>query len=155
MYCLKIIKMKNVIALGLILLFVGSISAQDNKTSGPEISFEKLVHDFGKVTQGDKTEYDFRFTNSGKEPLVISDVRSSCGCTVPEWPRNPVLPGSSAVVKVKYNSSIVGVINKQVTIISNSTNSPTVLRIAGTVEKMPSEILPFQQETAAPVSVKK
>lgn len=136
-------------------LFIGFVSAQDNKSVTPEITFEKLVHDFGKVVQGDKTEHEFRFTNTGKEPLIISDVRSSCGCTVPEWPRNPVLPGASAFVKVKYNSNIVGTINKQVTIISNAANSPTVLRIAGSVDKMPSEILPFQQETAAPVSVKK
>lgn len=147
--------MKNVIISLLMFLFIGFVSAQDNKSVTPEITFEKLVHDFGKVVQGDKTEHEFRFTNTGKEPLIISDVRSSCGCTVPEWPRNPVLPGASAFVKVKYNSNIVGTINKQVTIISNAANSPTVLRIAGSVDKMPSEILPFQQETAAPVSVKK
>ncbi len=147
--------MKNIVLTMMIILMVGCVSAQDNKSSGPEISFDKLLHDFGNVIQGGKAEYEFRFTNTGKQPLIISDVRSSCGCTVPEWPRNPVLPGASAVVKVKYNSNIVGTINKQVTIISNALNSPTNLKIAGMVEKIPSEIMPFQQETAAPVSVKK
>ncbi len=135
----------------IIVFLVNIVFAQDAKQSSPEISFEKLVHDFGTVMQGDKTEYEFKFTNTGKEPLIISDVRSSCGCTVPEWPRNPILPGSSANVKVKYNSNIVGNINKQVTIISNAANSPTVLRIAGKVDKMPTEVLPFQQQNAAPV----
>ncbi len=126
--------------------------AQDSKQGGPEINFDKLVHDFGKIMQGDKAEYDFKFTNTGNEPLIISDVRSSCGCTVPEWPKSPILPGTSSSIKVKYNSNNVGLINKQVTIISNSVNSPTVLRIAGNVEKMPSEIMPFQQQTAVPAS---
>jgi hypothetical protein len=136
----------------LMFLFFFSGVAQDSKPNGPEITFDKLVHDFGKVIQGDKTEFDFKFSNTGKEPLIISDVRSTCGCTVPEWPKNPILPGSSANIKVKYNSTIIGNINKQVTIISNSSNSPTVLRIAGMVEKLPSEILPFQQQTAVPSS---
>jgi len=127
------------------------LKAQDSGQSSSEISFEKLVHDFGKVMQGDKAEYDFVFTNTGKVPLIVSDVKSSCGCTVPEWPRNPIMPGASATIKVKYNSNIIGVINKQVTIISNAANSPTVLRIAGSVDKMPGEILPFQQQSGAPV----
>jgi hypothetical protein len=147
--------MKKLMLLLLCVSSVGLLNAQDAKLSGPEISFDKLVHDFGNVFQGDKTEYDFKFINTGKEPLIISDVRSSCGCTVPEWPRNPILPGGSATIKVKYNSNIVGQINKQVTIISNAANSPVNLRIAGNVEKMPSEILPFQQQNSAPVPTKR
>jgi len=143
--------MRKLILLLFCISSVSLLKAQDVKTSGSEISFDKLVHDFGTVFQGDKTEYDFKFTNSGKEPLIISDVRSSCGCTVPEWPRNPILPGQSATIKVKYNSNAVGGINKQVTIMSNAVNSPVNLRITGTVNKMPSEILPFQQNNSAPV----
>lgn len=144
--------MRTILFTLLIFFFVGFNFAQDSRQNGPEINFEKLVHDFGKVMQGEKAEYDFRFSNTGKEPLIISDVRSSCGCTVPEWPKNPILPGNSSVIKVKYNSNNAGIINKQVTIISNSMNSPTVLRIAGSVEKMPAEIMPFQQQTAVPAS---
>jgi hypothetical protein len=143
--------MRTLLFTVLFIAFSGFIVAQDSHTSGPEITFDKLVHDFGNVFQGDKTEYDFKFTNTGKEPLIISDVRSSCGCTVPEWPKNPILPGGSATIKVKYNSNIVGQINKQVTIVSNAANSPINLRITGVVEKMPSEILPFQQQNSAPV----
>jgi hypothetical protein len=126
-------------------------TAQDSGKKTPEITFDKLLHDFGTVYQGDKTEYDFTFRNTGNQPLIISDVKSTCGCTVPEWPRNPILPGSSASIKVKYNSNIVGPINRQITILSNAANSPSVLRVAGSVDKIPSEILPLQQKTSAPV----
>jgi hypothetical protein len=144
-------KMKKLLIVIVAISLSLGLKAQDSGQSSPEINFDKLVHDFGKVMQGDKTEYEFVFKNTGKVPLIISDVKSSCGCTVPEWPRNPIMPGGSATIKVKYNSNIIGAINKQVTIISNASNSPTVLRIAGSVEKMPGEILPFQQQSGAPV----
>jgi hypothetical protein len=124
--------------------------SQNSNEKGAEISFEKLVHDFGQVHLGDPTTHEFTFTNTGNEPLIISDVRSSCGCTVPQWPRNPIMPGASESIKVKYNSNILGTINRQVTIISNAKNSPSVIRVAGNVNKAPQEILPFQQQTAAP-----
>lgn len=143
------------LTLSLVMLFcvtaISTLHAQAPQ-NGPEITFEKLVHNFGELIQGDPAEYAFKFTNTGKQPLILSDVRSSCGCTVPTWPRNPILPGASEVITVKYNSNIVGQINKQVTITSNAANSPTVIRITGNISKMPSEVLPFQQQTSAPVN---
>jgi len=143
--------MKKMLIFTLTLFAFMIATAQDSGKNTPEITFDKLVHDFGAVFQGDKTEYDFTFRNTGNQPLIISDVKSTCGCTVPEWPKNPILPGSSASIRVKYNSSIVGPINRQITILSNAANSPSVLRVAGTVNKIPSEILPLQQQTSAPV----
>jgi len=101
--------------------------------SAPVMTFEKTVHDYGSVKKGDDGTYEFKFTNTGKEPLILSKPRSNCGCTVPEWPQQPIMPGQSATIKVTYNTQIVGPINKQVTVISNALNSPIVLQIKGTV----------------------
>ncbi len=152
LYVLKKLKMRKIFSLLFFTVFMipKAVVSQTQSfvVSSAEITFEKLVHDFGNVFQGEKTEYAFKFTNTGGEPLILSEVRSSCGCTVPEWPRNPVFPMQSETVKVIYNSSIVGKINRQVTVISNANNSPTTLRIMGNVEKMPDVILPIQPETS-------
>jgi hypothetical protein len=104
---------------------------------GAEISVDKEVHDFGTVKQNDLTECFFTITNSGDEPLVLSDVIGSCQCTIPEWPKTDIKPGETAKIKVKYNSSRVGPINKTVTITSNSKENPTLtVRIKGTVEAL-------------------
>lgn len=106
--------------------------------SKAEIKFEKEVHDYGTVKQGANGECEFTFTNSGTEPLIITNARGSCGCTVPDWPKQPVKPGETSVIKVKYDTKRVGPINKSVTINSNAGNAPTkVLRITGKVEAAP------------------
>jgi len=71
----------------------------------PELTFETLDHDFAKITEGEKVEYDFKFTNTGEAPLIISEVKASCGCTTPFWPKGVIKPGSSDVIKVVYNST--------------------------------------------------
>lgn len=142
--------MKTKVLLIVALFFSISLAKAQDNNQGAVINFEKLSHDYGEVFQSDNGEYEFKFTNTGKEPLILTDVRSSCGCTVPEWPRNPILPGQSSSVKVKYNTNIVGPINRQVTITSNATNSPSILRISGQVKPRPAEILPVQQQVAAP-----
>jgi hypothetical protein len=102
---------------------------------GAEISVDKDVHDFGTVKQNDLTECFFSITNTGDEPLVLADVKGSCQCTVPEWPKSDIKPGETAKIKVKYNSSRVGPINKTVTITSNAKDNATMtVRIKGTVE---------------------
>jgi len=142
---------KNVLILLAFLFSVSFVNAQESK-QGSEISFEKLHHDYGEIFQTENGEYEFKFKNTGSEPLILTDVRSSCGCTVPEWPRNPILPGQSSSVKVKYNTNIVGPINRQVTITSNAKNSPSILRISGQVKARPTEILPVQQQVAVPAA---
>ena len=137
--------MKRVIFLiGIMLLMAGAAKAQDAKTqNGPEIKFDKVVHDYGDVPYNGNGECEFRFTNTGNEPLLIQKPKSSCGCTIPSWPQEPILPGESEVIKVTYKTNRVGQINKTVTVTSNALkNSTVVLRIKGRVLDQPTEVLP-------------
>ena len=137
------------LALSLIfLLFAGfALVAQDAaqpaaNPNAPEIQFEKTVHDYGQVVQGGDGTCEFKFTNIGKEPLILSRPTSSCGCTVPSWPQEPILPGKSDVIKVTYNTNNVGTINKTVTVNSNAKTARVVLQIKGQVTPKPTTTLP-------------
>ncbi len=74
------------------------------KVGGPKITFDKTEHDFGTINEGDIVETVFSFTNNGKSELIILSAKGSCGCTVPEWPKKPILPGEKGEIKVKFNS---------------------------------------------------
>lgn len=103
---------------------------------GPKIAFDKEVHDYGTIEQGADGTSNFKITNDGSEPLVINNCKGSCGCTVPECPKEPIAPGKSAKVKVEYDTKRVGPINKSVRISSNAKNSPNkTIRIKGKVVK--------------------
>ena len=137
--------MKKVIyLLGIMLLMAGVAKAQDAKTQmGPEIEFEKIVHDYGDVPYNGNGECEFRFTNTGNEPLLVQKPKSSCGCTIPSWPKEPILPGESEVIKVTYRTNRAGMINKTVTVASNAVkNSTVVLRIKGRVLEQSAEAMP-------------
>jgi len=110
--------------------------------NAPEISFSKTVHDYGTVYKDGDGTCDFTFTNTGKEPLVLSNVRSSCGCTVPKWTREPILPGQTGTINVKYDTKRLGAINKTITVLSNAKTPSVVLRIKGNVIDAPSEAAP-------------
>lgn len=99
--------------------------AQQAKATGPVITFEKKTHDFGDIAQGDKVEETFKFTNTGNEPLIITNVQVTCGCTTPKgWPRDPVAPGGKGEITVAFNSTgKIGKQNKTVTVISNASNA--------------------------------
>jgi hypothetical protein len=114
----------------------------EENPNAPEISFDKLVHDYGTVAYGGDGVCTFKFTNTGKEPLILQQPQSSCGCTVPTWPKEPVLPGASSEIQVTYNTKKVGPINKTVTVRSNAKTNTIVLRITGKVEAAPVEQLP-------------
>ncbi len=124
-----------------------NVNAQDApKVGGAEISFEKEVHDYGTMKQHGNGECEFVFTNTGTDPLVISNARGSCGCTVPTWPREPIAPGASATIKVKYDTKRIGLINKSVTIQSNAVNSPTkIIRIKGEVKAADTDATPIKK----------
>ena len=109
---------------------------RDDKNT-PYISFNKTVHDYGTIEWGGNGTYKFEFTNTGKNPLLLSNVRSSCGCTVPKWPKEPIRKGEKAYMEVRYNTRIIGNFSKSVTVYSNASNSPVLLRIKGMVEKRP------------------
>ena len=149
--------MKKVLyLLGIMLLMAGAAKAQDKETvqMGPEIEFEKLVHDYGDVPYNGNGECEFRFTNTGTEPLLVQKPKSSCGCTIPSWPNEPILPGESDVIKVTYRTNRAGNINKTVTVTSNAVkNSTVVLRIKGRVLDQPTEVLPANNNgMGAPVN---
>ena len=72
------------------------------------IAFEETEYDFGMVMEGEKVVHDYKFTNTGEEPLIISNAKGSCGCTVPDWPREPIAPGESGVIKVQFDSKNKG-----------------------------------------------
>lgn len=127
--------MKNVVLALFVALFGFAANAQEVALeNGPKISFNKDVHDYGQMEQGGDPYCEFEFTNTGDAPLIISNAKGSCGCTVPEWPKEPVMPGKTAIMKVRYDTKRVGPINKSVTITSNAVDNPTtVLRIKGNV----------------------
>ena len=99
------------------------------------ITFESTVHDYGTIAQGSDGAYEFKFTNDGKSPLILSNVRSSCGCTVPSWTKEPVAPGKQGSIKVVYNTHNMGSFSKSVTVSSNAKNSEVMLQIKGNVTK--------------------
>lgn len=106
----------------------------DNKQSLPVITFEKDFHDFGKLISGEKVTYSFQFKNSGKSMLLISDVSSSCGCTVPNFPKQPIKPGESGTIDVSFDSEgRHGLQSKSITVFSNCQPPVTTLRIQSTV----------------------
>jgi hypothetical protein len=107
-------------------------AAKEDKNA-PEISFETLSHDFGTVAYKGNGTFEFVFKNTGKEPLVLSDVRSSCGCTTPEWPKDPIKKGQKAVIKVMYNTNIIGPFTKSIYVTSNGKTQRVELKIKGTV----------------------
>ena len=74
------------------------------KEGGPKLNFDKTEHDFGVINEGDVVETVFSFTNSGNSELIITSAKGSCGCTVPEWPKEPIMPGEAGEIKVKFNS---------------------------------------------------
>ena len=121
--------MKKIIALfALILGFAFTSNAQG------ALKFKQEKHDFGTITEGTIATYSFEFTNTGKTPVVISNVKPSCGCTTPDWTREPVMPGKTGKVTASYNSAgRPGIFNKTVTVINNGEASQIVLGIQGTV----------------------
>lgn len=145
--------MKNaILSLSMVLFMALGVVAQDGVVDGPSVSFDKEVHDYGTMKQHGDASCEFKFTNTGSEPLIISNAKGSCGCTVPQWPKEPIMPGASSTIKVKYDSKRLGPINKSVTITSNAVNTPTkVIRIKGNIEAAPKgePTMPLKKAPAA------
>lgn len=139
--------MKLAILIGLLFSSL-LIFAQENvqSVSNADIVFEKETHDFGKLQKGDPGTCTFVFKNTGTEPLILSNVKASCGCTTPSWPKEPIAPGKKGEIKVKYDTNRIGVINKSVTITSNAKTATKVLRILGEVEPEPQIIAPIKED---------
>ncbi len=101
---------------------------------GVEITFKYTDHNFGNVEAGSDVSYEFEFVNTGKAPLILNNVSTSCGCTTPEWNREPIPSKGRGKIKVKYDSNRIGSFSKTITVYSNAKNSPVVLSIKGTVQ---------------------
>ena len=108
-------------------------NTQDNPNA-PEMTFESETIDYGTVEYNSDGTREFKFKNTGKEPLIIQSATGSCGCTVPTPPKDPVKPGETAVIKVHYDTKRVGNFEKTVTVVSNSKTPSKVLRIKGVVK---------------------
>ncbi|HIP49333.1 MAG TPA: DUF1573 domain-containing protein [Lutibacter sp.] len=140
--------MKKIVTILVLLLFVVSVQAQQNKKkgatskakvekefdpNGPIIKFESQTVNYGRIDKGSDGTREFKFTNVGKSPLKITKVKSSCGCTIPTYPKTQIMPGESDIIKVKYNTKKVGKFSKSVSIFTNTVPERNVLRIKGTV----------------------
>ena len=123
-------------------------SGMDDK-NGPVMTFEVTEYNFGTIKQGDKVEREYKFKNTGKEPLIINEAHGSCGCTVPDWPHEPIKPNGSGVIKVTFNSAgKMGAQDKTVTL-TYDTDKTIVLHLKGTVEA-PAVSAPANPQTPAP-----
>lgn len=107
--------------------------AQEQPTEGAQIQFAQKVINYGKIDKGANGTRVFKFKNEGTEPLVLSSVRASCGCTTPKWTRDPIAPGAEGNITVKYDTNRMGNFHKTVTVNSNATNKTVVLTIKGQV----------------------
>ena len=128
------------------LAFLTSVSCSEKKgnksgRNSARIEFEETMHDFGEIDFGGEGTYEFRFTNTGKSPLILDNVRSTCGCTVPEWTRKPLDPSATGTIRVIYDTHRVGAFSKTLIVYSNAANSPIRIFIKGTV-------LPFEESPA-------
>jgi len=113
---------------------IDSAAAAD-PANAPVIKFEKNAYDFGKISSGEKVTYNFKFENTGKSPLIISNATASCGCTVPEFPHEPIPPGGKGEVKVIFNSQgKSGMQHKVVTVTSNTVPPAVEIYLTGEVE---------------------
>ena len=151
---------KAILSVGVILCTMFGAVAQDGETSTPnavnpnaaKFKFETEVVDYGTIEHNANGDREFKFTNVGKEPLIISNAQGSCGCTTPVWPKEPIMPGASAVIKVHYATDRIGAFEKTVTLTSNAETPSKVIKIKGVVKPDPT---PAATPTVAPVAPKK
>ena len=135
--------MKQFTLLLLIALFTSACSSSNNnegkatvdKATAPVMTFAKESHDFGQVNEGDKIVFDFFFTNTGKSALIISSATATCGCTVPEYPKQPLAPGKTGIIHVVFNSAgKSGMQNKIITLTTNTFKGNEELHLVGNVK---------------------
>lgn len=132
--------MKSISFILTLLLFATTYVVSQTQTA--KITFAQEVHDFGKIAEEKgPVAHEFSFTNTGAQPLIIQNVRASCGCTAPDWTKDPVLPGKKGVVKATFDpKGRPGPFNKSITVTSNAENSTIILTIKGEVLPKPKTV---------------
>jgi hypothetical protein len=132
------------------------LKTEETKPADPnaaEITFESETHDYGTIKQGAEGGCEFKFKNTGKDPLIISNAKGSCGCTVPTWPKEPIMKGQTGVIKVHYDTKRVGAFTKTITINSNAKTDTKILTIKGVVEasdEATDQTMPVKKSTGSP-----
>lgn len=134
--------MRQLIAIFCMLTTAYAASAQGTVPAEDVLQMKELSFDFGKIPQGKPVYHFFELTNTGKSPLKLDDVHATCGCTTPEWSRDPIAPGTTAVIKVGYNAAAEGVFEKPITITYNASQQSKVITIKGQVWKAPDGAAP-------------
>ncbi|MCO5249775.1 MAG: DUF1573 domain-containing protein [Chitinophagales bacterium] len=125
---------KTLLSLTVLLALMIGINVNAQETAGPVITWDNTTIDYGTISQGADGNREFTFTNTGNAPLIISSATGSCGCTVPQWPREPILPGQTSSIKVHYDTNRLGNFTKTVTVVSNTANTSDVLQIKGNIQ---------------------
>ncbi len=152
-------KIKNIVVVLVSLFTIGSLTAQitptpiqkneeiapADKDGGPVMEFESMEVQYGVIDQHSDPLRKISFTNTGDEPLVIKNCKGSCGCTVPIWPKEPIMPGESADIEIRYATNRLGKINKTVKITTNEGSKPHVLKVLG-------EVLPSEDKESVPTT---
>ena len=128
---------------------------QEEKSVNATIDFESKVVDYGTIEHKSDGVRKFVFKNNGTEPLIIKNAKGSCGCTVPTWPKEPIVPGATAEIGVKYATTRVGKFTKTITLTTNASKKPTILTIKGEVTSPPKETAaPEKNKGGAPLEKK-
>ncbi|MCS6981925.1 MAG: DUF1573 domain-containing protein [Flavobacteriales bacterium] len=139
--------MKKIFFIGIAIVWgVGSFAQ-------PKLTAPDFTVDYGEVEFGGNGERVFKFKNEGKDPLLITNAQGSCGCTVPDWPRDPIMPGQEGTIKIKYDTRRAGPINKQVTITTNEPEGSNthVVKVKGLVKNQPENVgMPLREPVGVP-----
>ena len=137
--------MKYILFLTVIAITFGSCGSDKAKSdkvdsnvvdpdSPPVMTFDETTYDFGSISQGEKVKHTFYFKNTGNSPLVIHSAKGSCGCTIPDWPKEPIAPGKEGKIEVSFNSEMkTGHQEKVVTILANTQPTKNLIKITGDV----------------------
>ncbi len=143
--------MKNILTFLTVVLAVAFMNAQSTtpgttaepvKTSGPHLEWQSTVVDYGEIKKGSDPVRKAVFTNTGTEPLIIKSARGSCGCTVPTWPKEPIMPGEKGVIEIRYDTQRVGPINKTVSVTTNESDQETRISLKGNISSEEEQTLP-------------
>lgn len=118
----------------------------ETPVDGPQMTLESTVVDYGEIEHGSDPLRTVSFTNTGTAPLVISNAKGSCGCTVPNWPREPIAPGETSQIEIRYDTKRTGAINKTVRLTTNDAIGQYTLRVTGKIKpKVQEEGLPQKE----------